>query len=508
MTMIESIEQAVKLHDKYQYETKLDYELLPDKKTHYRINTYIFIPNSLDINLQTYTKADFYRDVQNYIRLKTPVLILREFTTRSNSPLEAIEKIISVENWATDPHYCDRLIASFKFLTAMLKSSIREHFNLIEKRIEEATPDSNINLLIQNLIEEFLAESQKIIAKYRSFFAVFNLPNVNTLVFSAYKFADESISLLLEESALEMLQIVEAYSRKSKRTDFKQKLSKFIEAEISHRRSHGYRSILKPDDQNEEFVYRASTLKRYAASVLFLSIAIQREGTGLEQLLYALAAGISMVFATVVAFYFQLIYGNVTFPLFVALVVGYMFKDRIKELVRLYFSRYLQNILFDRRIIIRTRDGRHKLGILKEKVSFVQEQDIPKKILRARNRDLFVELANNGQGEQIIRYSKDITLYTDTFKSVFVDVPEITGVNDIMRYDIRAYLNKMDEPVQERAYFEEGTLKTAWCHKVYHLNFISKYTAVSSHREKTYRRSRLVLNREGIKRVEHVPVNP
>jgi len=200
--------------------------------SHYRINTYIFIPNSLDVNPETYSKADFYRDVQNYIRLKTPVLILREFITHSNSPLVSIEKIVSIENWAIAPRYCDRVITSFKFLAAMLKSSIREHFNLIEKRINEAAPDSNVNLLIQNLIEEYLIESQKVVTKFRSFFAVFNLPNVNSSVFSAYKFTDESISLLLEENAMEMLQIVGEYSKKSKRTDFRQKLSKFIDLNL------------------------------------------------------------------------------------------------------------------------------------------------------------------------------------------------------------------------------------------------------------------------------------
>jgi len=504
--MIESIEQAVKLHDKYQFETKLDYELLPDKKTHYRINTFIFIPSSLDINANSYSKTDFYRDVQNYIRLKTPVLILREFTTHSSSPLVTIKKIVSAENWATNTDDCDRIITSFKFLAAMLKSSIREHFNLIERRIEEATPESSINLLIQNLIEEFLTESQKIVEKFRSFYAVFNLPNVNSFVFSAYQFTDESISLLLEDSALEMLQIISEYSKKSKRAGFNQKLSKFIEMEINHRRSHGYRSILKPDDKNEEFIYRSSTLKKYAASVLFLSIAVQRDGTGLEQFLFALAAGVSMIFATVVGFYFQQVYGNFTFPLFVALVVGYMFKDRIKELTRLYLARYLQNFLFDRRIIIRTRDGKHKLGILREKVSFVREKDIPGKILRARNRDLIADLENGGQSEQVIRYTKDITLFTDTFKSVFADVPEITGINDIMRYDIRAYLKKMDEPVQQKTYLEDGVPKTTLCHKVYHVSFVSKYTAISSHRQKTYRRNRLVLDQQGIKRIEQVPV--
>jgi hypothetical protein len=67
-------------------------------------------------------------------------------------------------------------------------------------------------------------------------------------------------------------------------------------------------------------------------------------------------------------------------------------------------------------------------------------------------------------------------------------------------------LKRMAEPVQERHYLENGELKTALCHKVYHLNFVSKYTAVSSQKEKIYRHSRLVLNQEGIKRVEHIPI--
>ena len=504
--MIETIEQAVKLHDKYQYEIKLDYELLQDKKTHYRISTYIFIPVSLGISELTYTKADFYRDVQNYIRLKTPILILRDFTSHSASPLVTIQEIVSIEGWANDPQCQERLVSSFKFLRAMLKSSIREHLNLIEKRISQAAPHSKINLMIHNLIEEFLVESQKITDEYRAFFSVFNLPNVDEKIFTGYKFADESISLLIEETAIELFPIVETYLKKSDKIDFKQKLTRLVEAEIDHRKSHGYRSILKPEDENEEFTFRASVLKKYASSVLYLSTAIRREGTSLEQILFALAAGLAMVFATVVAFYFQQKYGNFTFSFFIALVVGYMFKDRIKEMGRSYLSGYLQNIMYDRRITIKSLDGKHKLGILREKVSFINEKDIPRKVLAVRNRDQLTELDNYGQNEQVICYSKDITLFTDTFKAVYADFPEITGINDIMRYDIRAYLKRMAEPVQERSYLENGEVKSALCHKVYYLNFVSKYTAISSQKEKIYKRSRLVLNQEGIKRVEHIPI--
>ena len=109
---------------------------------------------------------------------------------------------------------------------------------------------------------------------------------------------------------------------------------------------------------------------------------------------------------------------------------------------------------------------------------------------------------NEGQGEHVILYSKDIVLFADAFKQVFVDMPEITGINDIMRYDIRAYLKKMAEPVYERAYLDNGQLIPVLCHKVYHLNIVSQYTAVASQKKKLYKRSRLVLNQLGIKRIE------
>jgi hypothetical protein len=504
--MLQAIEQAVKLHDKYQIEIKLDYELLEGKKTCYQVSTYIFIPQNLGVNPYTYTKADFYRDIQSYIRLKTPTLILRDFTEHPASPLIAIEKIVSIENWTNSPEYQARLINSLKLLSAMFKSSIREHFNLIQKRINEAPPGSKIYPLIYNLIEEFLSESQKIADKYRGLYPSFNLPNVAGSLFTAYTLTDESLSLLIEEHAAEMFQIIETHLKSARhKTDFKHRLNERVQAEIKYRKSHGYHSILTPGHDNEEYSFRASVLKKYASSVLYLSTAIRREGKELEQILFALAAGISMIFATVVAFYFQQYYGNFTFPFFIALVVGYMFKDRIKELGRSWFAKYLQNILYDRRTIIRTQDGQHKLGILREKMAFITEKDIPGAIIKARNRDLITELDNDGYGEHVICYTKEITLFTTAFR-IFANAPEITGINDITRYDIRAYLKRMDEPVQEKNYLVAGQLSQISSHKVYHLNFITRYKSILPQKEKTYKRVRLILNQAGIKRIEHVTV--
>ncbi len=504
--MLNSIEQAVKPHDRYQIEFKLDYELRDSEKTKYQVSTYIFVPKNLGVHPQDYTQKDFYRDIQNYIRLKTPPLILREFTEHSASPLYMLKRSLKMEDWAIKPELQQRVIQQLKLLSAMLKSAIREHLNLINRRIDESVSVKKAHLSIYNLIEEFLVECQKITTEYRKFFTTFNLPNVDAKIFSAYQFTDESISLLIEESTIELFQIATAYLKKNQRLSFQQAMENLVKSETHYRKERGYTSILRPDNDNEEYIYRLSVLKKYASSVLFLSTNTQREGVALEQILYAIAAGLSMIFATIIGFYFQNKYGNFTFPFFIALVVGYMFKDRIKESGRAFFSKLFLDRLPDRKTIIRTQDGKHTLGILREKMRFVSEAEISPSVMHLRNRDSITDLDNDGRGEYVIRYTKSIELYRGVFKDIWGEgSPAITGLNDIMRYDIRPYLRTMAEPVQMKNYLSENTVQEIPCHKVYHLTFISRYTARIPQSEKMYRRIRLILNQKGIKRVENIP---
>ena len=94
------IEETIKIHDKYQFEIKLGYQLAGDKKTTaYDIETYLFFPNSLGINPHTYGKDVFYNDIQTYIRLKTPTILLKDIVTGKGSPLEklrvSVERLVS-----------------------------------------------------------------------------------------------------------------------------------------------------------------------------------------------------------------------------------------------------------------------------------------------------------------------------------------------------------------------------------------------------------------------------
>ena len=502
--MLETIQQSAISHDRYQVELKLDYELGKSKKTHYRISTYLFVPKSLGITEESYPRSEFYRDVKNYIRIKTPILSLRDLIESDTSPLNSVQKIVNTANWYQDEELNERLIHALKLFGAMFKSTLREHLNLVDKRIQSALTKNNIHALVENLIEEFITQSKQISAEYRSLYAELNLPIVKENAFLAYTLVDEYLSLLIEESATELFRIVSHHYKKSQKSQSLEDLNQIVETERNHRQLHGYGSILKAGDANEVYAFRASVLKKYVSSILHLSTDAQREGEGMEQLLMAIAAGVSMIFATIVAFYFQSVYGNFTFPVFVALVIGYMFKDRIKEVGRALLSNKLHAFLYDRRINIKTLDRKYKLAILREKITFIRETDLPQSVRTARKKDPFADLDNEGMGETIICHTKDIVLHADLFPKAFGSLPKVSGLNDIIRYNIQPYLYKMADPAEEQPLLEDGKLKTVHTHKVYHVNIVARYKSISPRVEILYKRMRLVLTRQGIRRIEYI----
>jgi hypothetical protein len=188
----------------------------------------------------------------------------------------------------------------------------------------------------------------------------------------------------------------------------------------------------------------------------------------------------------------------------VALVIGYMFKDRIKELGRALLANKLHTILYDRRINIKTLDGKYRLAVLREKISFIRENDLPQSVRTARHKDPFADLDNEGMGETIICHTKDIVLDGKLFPKAFKGLPKVSGLNDIIRYNIQPYLRKMADPVEDQPLLENGQLKNVHTHKVYHINIVSRYKSISPQVEILYKRMRLVLTRKGIKRIEYI----
>lgn len=502
--MLETIQQSAISHDRYQVELKLDYQLDEGKETHYRISTFIFVPRSLGITENSYPKDELYRDIKNYIRIKTPEMSLRDLREGDTSPLHLVQQIIGRPSWYLEETLNSQLVHALRLFGAMFKSSLREHINLIENRINMSQSAANVHLRVGYLVDELIAESEKIGTKYKLLYPTFNMPHVKKDVFLAHILVDEYVSLLIEESATELFKLVSTYCDSADQIQYQQHLNEIVERETTHRISRGYGSVLQPDNENELYAFRSSVIKKYVSGVLHLSIDTQREGKGMEQMLMAVAAGISMVFATTVAFYFQSVYGSFTLPAFVALIVGYMFKDRIKQLGQTLFAGKLKANLYDRKINIKTVDRKYKLATLREKIVFMKESEIPPEVRSARQKDPFADLNNDQKGETVICHTKDIVLNAGLFRKALAGLPKTSGLNDIIRYDIHRYLRKMDEPVDENLLLRDSKLELVNSQRVYHLNIVSQYSSARYGSQKIYKRMRLVLSRLGIKRIEHI----
>ena len=97
-----AIEEKITIHDNYQFEIKESYNFATQKKKQsYYAKIYIFTPNNLHINSETYTRDDFYRDLRSNIRLRTPVVSLEEFSL-DGKPVKRLEKSVRSGTTMTD----------------------------------------------------------------------------------------------------------------------------------------------------------------------------------------------------------------------------------------------------------------------------------------------------------------------------------------------------------------------------------------------------------------------
>jgi hypothetical protein len=499
--MDDAVHQRVRAHDQYQVEFKLDYQLSPAKRTRYQITTYLFVPPSLAIRSDTYSKSEFYRDIQNYVRLQTPLIPLNRLRSDPDSPLVALTTRLTGKGAGCLAKAEEEIVANLKFLRAILKSSLRLELRRIRRVYGVRLSDPVEPGRVRALVLQTQQEAEAIIAHFRQLGQSLSALPPNHTVLLAYQLADESLSLVYEEFLLSLFRLV-SQPRGKASTELERCVEKAVRGEVAYRQRTGYGALIQPEGDNETYLHRTSMLKKYVSSVLYLSATVEREGTALEQVLLALAAGLSMIFATVVAFYFQLRYGHFTFPVFVALVVGYMFKDRIKESARSFFAHSLRHFIFDRRIIVRTRDGKQKLGYLREKLTYPHVRQVPPHVLALRNHNLNPELVSQNQDETVLCYTKEVVLRADAFRRMDMGGPEITGITDIMRYDVRPYLRKMDDPFERKFHLQQGKLCVARCQRVYYLNIISLYTSEGSQGFQRIERTRVALTRKGIKRIE------
>ncbi len=486
------IDIKVTIHDRFSIEFKVGFVVRRKLKVNdFAINTWIFIPNSLDINPMTYSKPHFYRDVKSNIRLITPRFLLREIACGKAVPLRNLARAMEAMANAPTRTNVQEYEYQIKMFSAIVKSSQRDEIAHIINN-----PHNNGDL--DHLIRSYVENINTVTARYRELRKTINVPTVTKDVMDYYIFGDEFMSNIVEQNTYRLIEGLETLHCDSC-GELVDLLKELIRSENAYKRGMGYLAVEDNNPvNNRDLVFRHGVLKRYVESDLFLSSRKKKDGMIVEQLLYSIAAGISMVFATAIAFWGQRKFGSVATPLFFALVVSYMFKDRIKEVLRYYFAHKLSHKYFDNKTRIGLKDA--EIGWAKEAVDFVTDKKTPKEIMDIRSRSALLEAENRAMDEKILLYRKLVRINREVMDAN--SEYTMSGINDIMRLHFTRLIQKADNPeVPLHKLGDEGNVEVIDGEKAYYINIIMQMSFEEHTENKRYR---VIFNRLGITGIEEL----
>lgn len=525
----------LKVHDRYQVEVKFEYPISKDRpREAFRVDTYFYIPNALGIRPDTYAQNEFYQDLQTYTRYGTPTIPLERLLDEKNdlSPLSRVAgyKQALVAGDGKD-EAAQRVEYELRILGCIFRGETREQGRLISVCLAKPRPHPKDFQDAAYLCGKFLDESAKVVARLRELQREFLNPHLPEHVDRAFRYVDEAMSVQLEGVCGK---VYRSFARVAEGAPLEaleaaRKLAVAMQREESYRREAGYPTAVDasngPDAarSNEYFLYRIGVLKKYVQSTLFLSVEKHQGSRPLLYTIYATAAMVAMAFFVMLLWFLQDVAPINSIPYMVLAVVAYAFKDRIKESLKRYFSERMTGVLRDRESQLLDRaPTRSTVGRIAEAVSFLPPERVPKDVQEKRAPDELVDLAEDSAPETVIKYQKSIDLYSD---EVFKLHRRIDHLNEIVRFNVRKLLVRMDDPKKGLS-ISESSDPEGWyppedggnghkhaaltpllrvrATKVYHVNMILGISVMDEHGQWITDREkfRLVLSRDGIERVE------
>lgn len=429
------IYHKIKIHDTNSLELKYWFHIDDKiKKSHFEVNMWFISPSSIDVTGESLARSQFYLNIKSNYRLITPVYSLSEIVLPDNSPLyftqSAVDKLVDSVNKDT--------ISSFeyyvKMYTSIFKSAIRDRSGA-----DSEWRDSIVDE-VREVVNSFRELKVKLIdiTENEEYSAEIN---------EIFRNGDEYITFLVNRWAFEM-------------NNFHSKVLEFITEQNEYKKRVGFQLVSQTDMvANSELLYKLGMLKKQNSNQLYFGVSTKKDGVIAEQVYYSIAAGLAMFFATLVAFTAQIKYGNLTMPLFVALIVSYMLKDRIKDVMRYYFAHKRRKRYFDTKSEI--MHCNKKVGVGRQAFDFISNDNVP----------YFIKQSINLKGYHVSLYRKYVEI--DNKKIDSESEYKIIGMNNIVRRNIADYLKNMDNSMEKLYYLtDDNDVKMFETQRVYYFYIV------------------------------------
>ncbi len=512
------------VHDRYQFESNFDFDLeVEEGDTHkgYEVDIYFFLPKSMGIHADSYTREDFYTDLTNYLRVKTPNYPKRLQLKSKHWGLSFLDRyfkvhLVTQKRQKLSPYVVQETKLFGCFFNTQLKNL---HYGLY--------------LVLSKKPQEFITNPQRIQAlkkKIEALKSVLDLYRQRYLesmrqkkvfcdaeVRQALLLIDEYISYRLESNLISLHRLLAPH--RAELNELVVFLDSILQEEIQHRKKLGWIILGESDAKEQEgYYYRLGLLKKYVSEVLFLEVQnVKKEKryrniiAGFGAALAALWAGLSDIRT------WQAVYGpTMRFRLVAVLLVGivaYVFKDRIKEWSKDYFNEQLKHHLpdFDMHMFYTHVDvygdsHRYFLGTSHEFMRYLYKKAVSPDVLYVR--EMGHESALEPQRNEIVlHYSKKLHFNPESLHQL----DQVKHLKKVVRFDLSKFLAKLDEPSKSLSYYcPEKGISLMKAPKVYHLNVVFRYAvhhsrgASKKRHHVEFERMRIILNKKGIIRIEEV----
>ncbi len=529
------------LHDRYQVEIKFDFPLnKQDQHSRFRIESYLFLPASIGINPDSYTREYFYRDFSSLTRYDVPSLSLQQVLD-TGLEISPLSRLVVMQNpiRRDNGRVSGSAGKAVRYELCVLGCIARERIlDCVRATYERLTPPISKAGWNANWLEETcelagacFEQVEKVEQRLRSLKREYAAMTQDREVLESFEYVDEAISIECQRAAAQIAAMLANAREKDaplggpNALSLLKTLPSLYEREEKHREQAGYPSMLEEEKGvtaqhiNEHLIYRQGLLRNYCHDVLMLTTFTQPGSKSMQTLLNAMAAMAAM-FVFLVVLYFVQKRVSADGLLYLALpVLAYALKDRVKDGLKLAFAKRATGMLRDHEVeLIDRRTDPLLVGKVYDVFNFVVFKKLPDDIREIRARSAVAEHADEGRPEQVLRHEREMLLHVDR---VFQRHKRVDCICTKYRLSVRHMLFRMDEPVKSievlrkcEAQPEAWIADSVQARKVYHANLVLKVSSedATGKWHAQLRKFRLILTREGIVRYEtqeqtHGPAN-
>jgi|GEM_PF-5082319 len=483
----------VRRHGSYQLECKTYYPLSSGAKNRYLVSLYLFFPQSLNINRKQYSVPQVLQDCTTYTRFSSPSMTIGELLDVYNrqSPLQRIkkmlEKVREEKSYSlTDlEHECKTLVNAYR--VAM------RHKNKISIKTKDGVP-------WYTRITQYVDEVVCFLKEVRTVFSLVSqyIPESKTLLL----WTDESISVIFVKYIGLLVRYEEKhFTQHPAKTLFQPMLFDNQQYGIEK----GFVSSCADDARiQREYIYRCGELKKWSQSVLYLETQRRIRAVGSVHMVAGIAAAVGMTFSVIAALFATRFFPSYSSPWILVIIISYIFKDRIKEVLRNILLKMLPHVLSDRdnKLIDPTVKQKNKnIGHSRMTVEYLKIGQLPGHIKKAW-RVFHHPLSDPERQEKVMYLKKNLLIEP---QKILKQHSRVHGLTEIVRLKCQEWVKEMNDRADVHA-FHDGSFIRKVIPKNYEVPLLLELR--DERRKKIYiQRFRILLDYNGIIDIDRVTTN-